>query len=52
MSDPNERKWYDDHKDQILRGRDGDDYTEDDASYITKSTIWKYFSTSCFQGFN
>jgi DnaJ family protein A protein 5 len=43
LSDPNERAWYDDHRDQILRGKDIDESKEEDTSYLTKSKLWPYF---------
>lgn len=51
LSDPHERQWYDDHRDQILRGKDeaGD---EDSVSYMTKMNLWPFFSTSAFSGYN
>jgi len=46
LSDPQERAWYDSHRDQILRGGDG---TEGD--FDSGFNVWPYFSRSCFQGF-
>ncbi|DBA03155.1 TPA: hypothetical protein N0F65_003875 [Lagenidium giganteum] len=46
LSDPHERKWYDDHREQILRGdEDNDGATEDDLN------LFKYFSPSVYKGF-
>lgn len=48
LSNRQERAWYDSHRDQILRGdEDGDSGT---GSFSTKRDIWKYFSSSCFNG--
>lgn len=47
LSDPQERAWYDAHREQILRG---DDEPGEDP-FKTKINLYKYFSTSCFQGF-
>jgi len=46
LSDPHERKWYDDHRESILRGGDGT--AEDDSPIIN---LWKYFNSSCYNGF-
>ena len=48
LSDKQERAWYDDHREQILRGGDGTN--EGSGSFSTKNEIWKYYSTSCFNG--
>jgi DnaJ family protein A protein 5 len=48
LSDRQERAWYDDHREQILRGGDGTDGGGE--SFSTKNDIWKYYSTSCFNG--
>ena len=45
LSDPNERQWYDDHREAILKGM-GDD---DDADDI-EINLFPYFSTSCYSG--
>ncbi len=52
LSDPNERAWYDDHKDQILRGKNTDDLKEEDFDYLTKSKLMQYFSNTCYSGFS
>jgi len=55
LSNPQERKWYDDHRDAILRGGDGsksggrggegrDDGEGDEVS------LWRYFNFSCCPG--
>jgi DnaJ family protein A protein 5 len=56
LSDPHERKWYDDHRDAILRGKDfnggggdGDDDEDDIDSIIN---IWQYFNSSCYSDFD
>ena len=49
LSDPNERKWYDDHKSSILRGNNsGADSNEDVKTDI--SNLWSYFSHTCYSG--
>lgn len=48
LQDPQERAWYDSHKDQILSGESGaagDDYAPDHIN------LWPYFSSGCFSGF-
>lgn len=51
LSDAQERQWYDDHREAILRGKDfrgeGDD-EEDDIM----PNLFNYFTTSCFNEFN
>ena len=42
LSDPHEKKWYDDHREQILRG--GDE-SEDEID------LFRYFSGSVYSGF-
>ena len=44
LSNDNERAWYDNHREQILKGKDTEDYHEDDSNYITKSNLQKYFN--------
>ena len=51
LSDPQERKWYDDHRESILRGRDGTaggtgDEEEDDYEHTIN--LWQYFNSSCY----
>lgn len=42
LSDPHERKWYDDHREQILRGdADGDDGGDDDGG--DGINLFRYF---------
>ncbi|KAF9896181.1 DnaJ sub C member 21, partial [Lobosporangium transversale] len=50
LSDPQERAWYDSHRDAILRGDDKSDQTES-AAGTTAADLMKYFSTSAFKGF-
>ena len=52
LNDPNERAWYDDHKDQILRGKDTEDLKEEDFDYLTKSKLMQYFTNNCHSGFS
>mmetsp|Transcript_492 Transcript_492/g.1242 ORF Transcript_492/g.1242 Transcript_492/m.1242 type:complete len:559 (+) Transcript_492:108-1784(+) len=47
LSDPQERTWYDAHREQILKGDDG--AAED--PFKTRINLYQYFSTSCFEGF-
>ncbi|KAF4733864.1 DnaJ sub C member 21, partial [Perkinsus olseni] len=51
LSDPQERAWYDDHRDQILRGDDAldtDEESKEEAGHLVN--VWKYFNKSCFNG--
>jgi len=49
LSDPNERAWYDGHRESILKGdsRNGETSEDDDPSI----NLWPYFSSTCFEGF-
>lgn len=46
LSDPHERKWYDDHREQILRD---DDNEENDSE--NDLNLFKYFSATVYCGF-
>ena len=48
LSNKQERAWYDDHRDQILRGSDRP--SGGGETHSTKEDIWRYFSTSSFGG--
>ncbi|XP_034947062.1 dnaJ homolog subfamily C member 21 [Chelonus insularis] len=45
LSDPHERKWYDNHREAILKGGSGADYKDDLID------LFPYFSTNCFKGY-
>ena len=47
LSDPNERAWYDSHREQILRGGTGLDGDDDGVGI----DLFKYFSSSCYKGY-
>jgi len=47
LSDVQERAWYDAHREQILKG---DDEVGSDP-FTTKINLYKYFTSSCFDGF-
>ena len=57
LSDPNERKWYDGHKAQILRGDSESDDEQQPGDFgagrpkYQAPTFDKYCSTSCYKGF-
>ena len=53
LIDPHERKWYDDHRDAILRGSNGTraNRGDDDEDNGDVADLWEYFSSSCFEGF-
>ncbi|GMF12365.1 unnamed protein product [Phytophthora lilii] len=42
LSDPHEKKWYDEHREQILRGGDGNDEDEGEDEL----NLFRYFSAS------
>ncbi|XP_026748794.1 dnaJ homolog subfamily C member 21 [Galleria mellonella] len=44
LSDPQERAWYDNHREQLLRGA-GSSYNDDSLD------VFPYFSPSCYKGF-
>lgn len=48
LSDPQERSWYDGHREQILRGGDG----PGEDPFKTRINLYKYFSTSCYKSFS
>lgn len=56
LSDSQERKWYDDHREAILRGRgdgtqaSGDNSDEEGDDYTIN--VWQYFSSSCFSDYD
>ncbi|KAJ2583164.1 hypothetical protein GGH95_001150, partial [Coemansia sp. RSA 1836] len=62
LSDPQERAWYDNHREQILRGDDyvaangGSGYEQSDKSanvaYISTEFLMHFFSVLSFRGFN
>ncbi|KAJ2456365.1 hypothetical protein EV183_000293 [Coemansia sp. RSA 2336] len=59
LSDPQERAWYDNHREQILRG---DDYVQPDAyaqpdmsanvSFMSTDALMRFFSVTSFRGFD
>ncbi|XP_071953881.1 dnaJ homolog subfamily C member 21-like [Antedon mediterranea] len=46
LSDPQERAWYDKHREAIIRGGFGDDYKDDFIDLVP------YLSPSCYSGFS
>ncbi|KAF9357794.1 hypothetical protein BGX26_003055 [Mortierella sp. AD094] len=50
LSDPQERAWYDSHRDAILRGDDKSDQSES-AAGTTAADLMKFFSSSIYKGF-
>ncbi|CAO3650660.1 unnamed protein product [Cunninghamella blakesleeana] len=53
LSDPQERSWYDGHRDAILRGDSHNAAGQKDSSAGTTSDdLLRYFSVSEFKGFN
>ncbi|KAJ2342207.1 hypothetical protein GGH91_003597, partial [Coemansia sp. RSA 2671] len=61
LSDPQERAWYDNHREQILRGDDyaaagSAGYEQSDKSanvaYISTESLMHFFTVSSFRGFN
>ena len=57
LSDPHERKWYDDHRAAILRGSDGTkrrDGGSGDGSdaFDNVADLYQFFNTNCYSGFD
>lgn len=50
LSDPQERAWYDAHRETILRGRNPGEESDDDGE-ARLVNVFEYFSVSCFDGF-
>jgi DnaJ family protein A protein 5 len=48
LTDRNERQWYDEHREDILRGRDGTSNNNDDNDHTMN--LWPFFSTSACSG--
>lgn len=44
LSDPQERSWYDNHREQILRGKNSE-YAENCLD------VFQYFTSTCYKGF-
>ena len=47
LKDPNERAWYDGHREQILRGGDG---TGAGNAEDLDISLWEYMNSSCYEG--
>merc|ERR1740128_1604536 len=45
LSDPQERAWYDNHREEILRGNMGEKLDEEGIN------LFQYYSSSCFSGY-
>jgi curved DNA-binding protein CbpA len=52
LSDPQERQWYDDHREAILKGKDGTAQDEGDTEMEFMPNIMAFFNTSCYSGFD
>ncbi|KAJ2161346.1 hypothetical protein GGF46_001524 [Coemansia sp. RSA 552] len=57
LSDPQERAWYDNHREQILRGDDymasaGPDDQSANVSFTPADALMRYFSLASFRGFD
>jgi len=60
LTDATERRWYDDHRDDILAGRDLNDSSSEDEVNVRKGTrlkkrevnLWPYFNSNAFDGFD
>ena len=45
LSVPHERTWYENHREEILRGARGENLNEDGLD------VFQYFTSSCYSGF-
>jgi len=53
LSDEQERAWYDSHREQILRGTDGDNAAQDkEVVGTTVEDLMKFFDPSTFSRMN
>ena len=50
LIDPQDRKWYDDHRESILQGGDGT--ANDDTDLNPLPNLWQYFNSSCWKNDN
>lgn len=51
LSDPHERKWYDDHRTEILRGNDGrKDGSKGKSTFEDNLDLWQFFNATCYDG--
>eukprot|EP01083_Nonionella_stella_P030073 82568_1 len=50
LTDKNERAWYDNHRESILRGVDLD--VHDGEKHDTAINLWQYFSSSAYSDFD
>ena len=52
VSDPQERAWYDAHRESILRGGSGVAGKAGEEPDVDEALdVWAYFSSSCYSGF-
>lgn len=52
LSNPDDRAWYDSHRDQILSGKSTEETKEADMNYMTKKDIKKYMHKDSFKSFD
>jgi DnaJ family protein A protein 5 len=52
LSDANEKAWYDEHREDILRGSGHGAGDEEVDAKDVMPNLWPYFSSSCFSGFS
>lgn len=50
LSDPHERQWYDDHREQILKGVDPEKAKEEHYSYLTPNDLIAFVDPSWYPG--
>jgi DnaJ family protein A protein 5 len=49
LSNPDDRAWYDSHRDQILKGKNTEEMKEEDMTYMTKGDVKKFCSSSAYK---
>lgn len=50
LSDPQEKQWYDDHRENILNGGNGTSADETEGG--PEPNLWPFFNSACFKGFS
>lgn len=52
LSDPQEKAWYDDHREDILRGKAADGDDEGASGQVALPNLWPYFASRCYTSYN
>ncbi len=51
LSDAHERKWYDNHRESILRGTAGTKDSKKRTEFEDNLDLWQFFNTGCYSDF-